>query len=140
MVISNKNKRSIGRQSMRTITVRHGEKHHIIMFSTKTAKDLNMQAWDNVHIISEKKCLYLCPNYYGTKYNKGRFKHTTIKVARNGQGVQTFRVSSSEYVHKLLMPFDGAKCVVFLISPNTKVFDGNTYYPIISKPIREKYF
>ena len=140
MIISNKNKRSIGRPSMRTMTVRQGVKHHVIMFATKTAKDLNMNEGNNVHIISDKEGYFICPNIQGTDYNKGRFKHTTIKTAVNGQGLQTFRVSSVEYVNALLSPFEGAKCVVFLISSNTKEIGGNMYYKIISKPIREKYF
>lgn len=127
MIISNKNKRSQGRPSLRTITVRKGFKHATIVFARKAGADLMLQPGNKVSIIENNGIYYLCPNAE---------EGANIKVARNGQGLESYRISKSEYVTMLLNAF-GADClVVLLIGSNTKEINGKTYYQIVKKAIR----
>lgn len=132
MIISNKNKRSAGRPSLRTMTVRKTSSNHAtIVFARKTGADLLMQSGNKVSVICIKDTYYICPNS-----NNG----VNIKVARNGNGLESYRISSLDYVTKLLKAFNADSIAVLLIGAVTKDIDGQTYYQVCKKAIRtDKY-
>ena len=127
MIISNKNKRSVGRPSLRTMTVRKGLKHATIVFARKAGADLMLQPDNKVSIIENNGLYYLCPNA-----NDG----ANIKVARNGRGLESYRISKLEYVTMLLNAWGADGIAVLLIGSNTKKINGKTYYQIVKKAIR----
>lgn len=127
MIISNKNKRSKGRQSLRTMTVRRGLHHATIIFSRKTGNDLDMKLDNKISIICEEDLFYICPDAK---------EGTNIKIAKNGQGVPCFRISNKELVEMLLQAFNANNIAVLLISSVTKEINGRTYYQIIKKALR----
>lgn len=131
MIISNKSKRSVGRPSMRTMTVRKGVKHATIVFSRKSGSDLQLQKGNKVSIISDKDRYYICPNSE-TGCN--------IKVARNGKGLESYRISNKEAVNMLLDAFNANEVATLLIGAVTKVINGQTYYQLVKHALRtDKY-
>lgn len=127
MIISNKNKRPKGRPSLRTMTVRKGLNHASIVFARKAGADLMMQPGKYVSIIKTNGMCYLCTNAQGG---------ASIKVARNGQGLESFRISNVEYVTMLLNAFRAESIAVLLIGSTIKQINGKTYYQIVKKAIR----
>ena len=127
MIISNKNKRSQGRPSLRTMTVRKGLKHATIVFARKAGADLMLQPANKVSIIENNGMYYLCPNAE---------EGANIKVARNGQGLESYRISKLEYVTMLLNAFGAEGIAVLLIGSTTKEINGEIYYQIVKKAIR----
>lgn len=127
MIISNKNKRSQGRPSLRTMTVRKGLKHATIVFARKAGADLMLQPGNKVSIIENNGMYYLCPNAE---------EGANIKVARNGQGLESYRISKLEYVTMLLNAFGADGIAVLLIGSTTKEINGEIYYQIVKKAIR----
>lgn len=127
MIISNKNKRSQGRPSLRTMTVRKGLKHATIVFARKAGADLMLQPSNKVSIIENNGMYYLCPNAE---------EGANIKVARNGQGLESYRISKLEYVTMLLNAFGANGIAVLLIGSTTKEINGEIYYQIVKKAIR----
>ena len=131
MIISNKNKRTSGRPSLRTMTVRKGLKHATIVFSRKTGSDLQMLSGNKVSIINVNGTFYLCPNSESG---------CCIKVARNGQGLESYRISCLEFVNMLLKGFNADNLAVLMIGAITKNVGGETYYQICKKAVRtDKY-
>ena len=131
MIISNKNKRSQGRPSLRTMTVRKGLKHATIVFARKAGADLMLQPGNKVSIIENNGMYYLCPNAE---------EGANIKVARNGQGLESYRISCLEFVNMLLKGFNADNLAVLMIGAITKNVGGETYYQICKKAVRtDKY-
>ena len=130
-MICTNNKRSKGRPSMRTMTIRKGLKHATIMFSRKSGSDLQLAKGNKVSIISQEGRFYLCPNSENG---------CTVKVARNGQGLETFRISNKDFVYMLLQGFNADSIATVLISSMTKEIDGQTYYQLVKHALRtDKY-
>ena len=111
MKISSKNKRTKGRPSLRTMTVRKGIKHATIVFARKAGADLMMQPGNKVLITYQNNRYYICPNA-----NDG----ANIKVARNGQGLESYRISNLQYVTMLLNAFGADNIAVLMIGSITK--------------------
>ena len=131
MIISNKNKRNVGRPSLRTMTVRKGVKHATIMFSRKSGSDLQLSKGNKVSIISHAGRFYICPNSESG---------CAIKVARNGQGLETYRISNKDFVCMLLQGFNADSIAVVVISSMTKEINGQTYYQLVKHALRtDKY-
>lgn len=132
MIISNKNKRSAGRPSLRTMTVRKTSSNHAtIVFARKTGADLLMQSGNKVSIISHAGRFYICPNSESG---------CAIKVARNGQGLETYRISNKDFVCMLLQGFNADSIAVVVISSMTKEINGQTYYQLVKHALRtDKY-
>ena len=86
-----------------------------------------LQPDNKVSIIENNGLYYLCPNA-----NDG----ANIKVARNGRGLESYRISKLEYVTMLLNAFGADGIAVLLIGSNTKKINGKTYYQIVKKAIR----
>ncbi len=127
MKISNNNKRSVGRPSLRTMTVRKGVKHATIVFSAKTSNDLEMIPGNKVLIKRFGDMFYICPNAKDG---------ANIKTAVNGQGVKSHRISNKAFVYALLDSFQATNLAVLMIGATYKTVNGETYYPIINKPYK----
>lgn len=124
-------KRSKGRPSLRTMTIRKGIKHATIMFSRKSGNDLQLVKGNKVDIIRRDNRFYLCPDSESG---------CTIKVARNGQGLETYRISNKDFVLMLLQGVNADSIAVVLISSMTKDIDGKTYFQLVKHALRtEKY-
>lgn len=131
MIIDKKSKRRVGRPSMRSMTVRKGVKHATIVFSRKSGADLQLQNGNKVSIIRENNRYWICPNAE-TGCN--------IKVARNGQGLESYRISNKEAVYMLLDAFQADNVATLLIGAITKEINGQTYYQLVKHALRtDKY-
>lgn len=131
MKINSKNKRTPGRPSLRTMTVRKGVKHATIMFSRKSGSDLQLSKENKVSIINHAGRFYICPNSESG---------CAIKVARNGQGLETYRISNKDFVCMLLQGFNADSIAVVVISSMTTEINGQTYYQLVKHALRtDKY-
>ncbi len=127
MIISNKNKRRKGRPSFRTMTVRKGYEHATIVFSQKAGVDLNMIKGNKVNIICVKGCFYIC-----TDSKSG----VSIKIAKNGRGVENYRISCLQFVTMLLNGYKANNLCSIMIGATTKKINGEIYYMLIKKPFK----
>ena len=129
MRISNKNKRNVGRPSLRCITVRSAFHHHALNFSVSLAKELNLQENNKVTIKQEGKAIYLC---FGVNGYNIRVKHNGGKTTKTPD---TFTCSSVEIVNTLLSLANAQKFAKFIVSSNCTIKDNYKCFLIISKPL-----
>ena len=131
MKISNKNKRSVGRPSLRCISVRRASHHHALNFSVSLAKELNLHEGCNVNIIKQGTKYYLS---FGAETGyKIRVKHNGGKNRKN---VDTFTCSTTEIVNTLLSLACAETVAKFIIGANCINLDGCKCYLIIPTPLR----
>ncbi len=130
MKISNKNKRSQGRPSLRCISVRRAHHHHSLNFSVSLAKELNLDEESKVNIIKQGTRYYLSLGETG--YNI-RVKHNggTTTVAPD-----TLTCSSVEIVNTLLSFAGAEKVAKFIIGANCINMNTCKCYLIIPTPLR----
>ena len=132
MIISNKNKRSVGRPSLRCISVRRAPHHHALNFSRKSATEFNLQEGNKISLQLINGKHYLCVNAE-SGYN--------LKVKKNGgqhkkYNYDTFTCSTVEIVDTLLSLAKAEKVAKFILSTNATTMDGQKYYLIIPKPLQ----
>lgn len=129
--ISTTNKRSVGRPSLRCISVRRAPKHHAVNFSQTTVKDLYLQEGCKVELLTANGNYYLCVNTENG-YN--------VKVKKNGghknKAVDTLTCSSAEIVNTLLSLANAEKVAKFIIAAKATTINGKKSYLIISTPLR----
>lgn len=130
MKISNKNKRSVGRPSLRCITVRRAKNHHALNIGVSLAKELNLQEGTKVSIKQNGKMYYL--SFGGSTGYNIRIKHNGGKTTK---APDTFTCSSVEIVNTLLSLASAEKVAKFMLSAKATKTDGQIEYIIIPTPL-----
>lgn len=125
MVISNKNKRSVGRPSLRSITIRRSDFH--ITFGAKTANDLGLNIGTKINILYVGKEMYLSID------SANGFKLFGYK---NGLKYSSFAVTAKNIVPNILDSVKAQKVATFLLAANSEIINGCTCYKIINTPLR----
>lgn len=131
MKISNKNKRSVGRPSLRCITVRRAPNHHALNFSVSFAKEMNLQEGTKVNIQQNGKMYFL--TFGGSTGYNIRIKHNGGKTTT---APDTFTCSSTEIVNTLLSLANAEKVAKFILAAKATIINGQKSYLIISTPLR----
>ncbi len=131
MKISNKNKRSVGRPSLRCITVRRAKNHHALNISVSLAKELNLQEGTKVSIKQNGKMYYL--SFGGSTGYNIRIKHNGGKTTN---APDTFTCSTTEIVNTLLSLANAEKVAKFMLSAKATEIDGRINYIIIPTPLQ----
>ena len=132
MKISNKNKRSVGRPSLRCISVRRAKNHHALNFSQNASKEFNLQVGNKITINLVNGKYYLCVNAeigYNLRIKKNGGQHTKYKY-------DTFTCSTLEIVNTLLSLANAEKVAKFVLSANATTINGQKYYLIIPTPLQ----
>ena len=123
--ISNSDKRSVGRPSLRSFTVRRSDSH--ITFSAKTANDLGLCLGSKISILLTDKEMYLCIDV------ENGFKLFGYK---NGSKYSSFACTAKNIASRILDNVKATKVASFLVAANSTIINGCKCYKIIKTPLR----